>query len=129
METTKNTGTTTKAQTIFSKQSYLRLLIIFIVQFGLLWLVSKIFPDTPCGVYAASDCKPQATTEAQMLRLFLPIVFIPIAVIQFRYIVVWTRTMQALKKIAIIFSSTIILVVMLVQLMAAIGALLGRWLG
>ncbi|QQS26673.1 hypothetical protein IPM44_03040 [bacterium] len=118
-----------KTKTTSLGKSFLRLVVIFMAQLVLLWLIGKIFPDIACSAYAENWCQPQSTTEAQMLRLFLPVVFIPLALAQFKQVVMYAGALSPAKKLIILFSSVVMLIVMLWQFIVAIGALLGRWFG
>jgi hypothetical protein len=118
-----------KTKTTLLGKSFLKLVVIFIAQLVLLWLIGKIFPDIACSAYAENGCQPQPTTEGQMLRLFLPVVFIPLALAQFKQVVMYAGALSPVKKLTTLFGSVAMLIVMLWQFIVAIGALLGRWFG
>ncbi len=110
-------------------RAYALLVAAFFAQLFFVWLVGKLFPDIACSAYAEASCKPRPTTEGQMLRLFLPVVFIPLAIMQFKQVVMYAGALRPLRKLAILLSASVVLIAMVWQLAAAIGALLGRWFG
>ena len=109
--------------------SLIQLLAIFIAQFVAMWMVGKVFPDVACSAFADSSCKPQPTTEGLLLHALLPLVFIPFALMKFKQIVMYAGALMPIKKLMVLMVSAIMLIIMVWQLFAALGALLGRWFG
>lgn len=105
------------------------LVVIFLAQLAIAWIVGKIFPAIPCGSFADQSCQPHATTERLILDVLLPLVFIPFAIIQLKQIVMYAGALPLVKKLSIILISAAIFIVMVWQLLAAIGVLLGQWFG
>lgn len=109
--------------------SLIQLLAIFIAQFVAMWLVGKIFPAVPCGPFADPPCTPYPTTEGLLLHTLLPLVFIPFGLMKFKQIVMYAGALVPIKKLMVLMVSAIMLIIMVWQLFAALGALLGRWFG
>lgn len=110
-------------------RAFVYLVMIMLAQFGTVWLIGKIYPPVPCGPFADQPCKPYVTTEGLILGALLPFVFVPFAAMQFKQIVMYAGALVPIKKLAVVLISAALLIVMFWQLIAGLGALLGRWFG
>ena len=105
----------------------LRLLAIALSQSLVLWLISTWYPDVNCSSLAQDLCKPKPVTEKLLLQAFVPMVFIPLAIIQTKQIIMLAGGLKTLKRWLVVTVSSFAMLFMMWQFFAAIGALLGRW--
>jgi hypothetical protein len=117
----------TKSSTIAS--AGWRLGLIFGLQIFVLWLVAKWYPDVTCSALASVSCKPEPTTERLIIQLFVPAVFIPLALIQVKQIIMLAGALPKPKRWLTVFVCGGALLFMAWQFLSAVGALLGRWFG
>lgn len=110
-------------------RAFVQLIILFLAQLFLMWLIRQLYPPVACGAYAPNSCLPQTTTEAMMLQLFLPVIFIPFGIMRFKQIVMYAGALTVVKKLAVIVFSFSLLLVMFWQLVVAIGSVVDRWFG
>lgn len=105
------------------------LLVLLVAQLTALWVAGKIFPAVPCGPFADKPCTPYPTTEGLMFGALLPLIFLPFAFMQFKQIVMYAGALVPYKKLLVLLASVGVLILMLWQCVAGLGALLGRWFG
>lgn len=117
----------TKSPTILS--AGLRLGLIFGLQIFVLWLIAKWYPDVTCSALAPASCKPEPTTERLIIQLFVPVIFIPLALIQAKRIITLAGALTKPKRWLAVLVCSGVLLVMAWQFLSAVGALLARWFG
>lgn len=105
------------------------LLVLLAAQLTSVWIIGKIFPAVPCGPFADQPCTPYPTTEGLLLGAILPLIFLPFAFMQFKQIVMYAGALVPYKKLLVLSVSAGVLIFMLWQCIAGLGALLSRWFG